>query len=314
MRKLRTMHLFAGAGGGILADLLLGHQPVCAVEINEYCQQVLSARQADGTFPWFPIFADVTKFDGRPWRGAVDVVCGGFPCQDISAAGNGDGIDGERSGLWREMARIVGEVRPRYVFVENSPLLVGRGLAVVLGDLADMGYDAQWFRLSASDLGAPHQRDRCWLVANDRSRRFCGQGEREVEQQRRAEAIGASAAPGILAHADSVRELQPQGRERDQRRRAGDCGDANDMAHGHGHGHGLQGMVTESQPRNDGRQAGLLGGAGVFPAWPADPADAPESRVGRVVNGMANRSHRLKAIGNGQVPRVVAAAWELLYG
>ena len=299
MRKLRTMHLFAGAGGGILADVLLRHQPVCAVEIDEYCQQVLSARQADGTFPWFPIFADVTKFDGRPWRGAVDVVCGGFPCQDISATGNGDGIDGERSGLWREMARIVGEVRPRYVFVENSPLLVGRGLAVVLGDLADMGYDAQWFRLSASDLGAPHQRDRCWLVANDRSRRFSGQGEREVEQQRRAEAIGASAAPGILAHADSVRELQPQGRERDQRRRAGDCGDAKDMAHGHGHG--LQGMVAESQPRGHGRPPGLLGGAGVLPAWPADPADAPESRVGRAFDGMAEGVHVSGASAKGGV-------------
>ncbi|MGQ9984709.1 DNA cytosine methyltransferase, partial [Pseudomonas aeruginosa] len=78
---------------------------------------------------------DVRTFDGRPWRGLVDVVSGGFPCQDISAAGNGAGIYGERSGLWREMARIVGEVRPRFVFVENSPLLVRRGLAVVLGDL-----------------------------------------------------------------------------------------------------------------------------------------------------------------------------------
>lgn len=164
MRKLRTMHLFAGAGGGILADLLLGHQPVCAVEINEYCQQVLSARQADGTFPWFPIFADVTKFDGRPWRGVVDVVSGGFPCQDISIAGKGAGIDGERSGLWREMARIIDEVLPRFVFVENSPMLVGRGLAVVLGDLASMGFDARWGVLGASDVGAPHERKRIWIV------------------------------------------------------------------------------------------------------------------------------------------------------
>ena len=210
MRKLRTMHLFAGAGGGILADLLLRHQPVCAVEIDEYCQQVLSARQADGTFPWFPIFADVTKFDGRPWRGVVDVVCGGFPCQDISAAGGGSGIDGERSGLWREMARIVGEIRPRFVFVENSPLLVGRGLAVVLGDFADMGYDAQWFRLSASNCGAPHQRDRCWLVA----------------------------------YADRLRELQPQGLERDKRGRVGDSCNAADMAHSHSQ----QRLVPESQP------------------------------------------------------------------
>ncbi len=159
------MHLFAGAGGGILADLLLGHQPVCAVEINEYCQQVLSARQKDGCIPWFPIFADVQKFDGKPWRGLVDVVSGGFPCQDISAAGKGAGIDGERSGLWREMARIIGEVRPRYVFVENSPILTSRGLGTVLGDLAAMGYDAKWGVLGAADVGAPHQRDRIWIVA-----------------------------------------------------------------------------------------------------------------------------------------------------
>ena len=165
MQRLRTLHLFAGAGGGILADLLLGHQPVCAVEINEYCQQVLSARQKDGCLPWFPIFADVTQFDGRPWRGIVDVVSGGFPCQDISAAGKGAGIDGERSGLWGEMARIIGEVRPRYVFVENSPLLVGRGLVRVLADLAEMGFDAQWGVVGADDVGAPHRRERCWIVA-----------------------------------------------------------------------------------------------------------------------------------------------------
>jgi len=284
---VNELHIFAGAGGGILAGQLLGHRCVCAVEFEPYAQAVLVARQNDGTFPPFPIWDDVRTFDGRPWRGVVDVVCGGFPCQDISAAGNGDGIDGERSGLWREMARVVGEIRPHFVFVENSPLLVGRGLAVVLGDLADMGYDAQWFRLSASDCGAPHQRDRCWLVANDRGRRFSGQGEREVEQQRRAEAIGASAAPGILAHADSVRELQPQGRERNERGRIGNRSDAKDMAHGHGHGQ--QRMVAESQSRAHGRQARLLGGEGIFPAWPADPADAPESRVGRVVDELACR-------------------------
>ena len=160
------MHLFAGAGGGILADLLLGHQPVCAVEIDEYCQQVLSARQKDGCLPWFPIFADVTQFDGKPWRGVVGVVSGGFPCQDISAAGKGAGIDGERSGLWGQMARIVGEVRPRYVFVENSPLLVGRGLVRVLADLAEMGFDARWGVVGAADVGAPHRRERCWIVAH----------------------------------------------------------------------------------------------------------------------------------------------------
>ena len=163
---MRTMHLFAGAGGGILADKLLGHTPICAVEVNEYCQQVLAARQADGSLPWFPIFADVVEFDGRPWRGVVDVVAGGFPCQDISAAGKGVGITGARSGLWAHMARIIGEVRPRYAFIENSPLLARRGLDRVLADLAAMGFDARWGIVSAAEVGAPHKRDRIWIVAD----------------------------------------------------------------------------------------------------------------------------------------------------
>ena len=165
MQRLRTLHLFAGAGGGLLADVLLGHQPVCAVEIDAYCQQVLSARQEDGCFPWFPIFEDVQTFDGRPWRGIVDVVSGGFPCQDISAAGKGAGITGERSGMWSHMARIIGEVLPRFVYVENSPMLVGRGLALVISDLTALGYDCKWGVLGADDVGAPHERKRLWLVA-----------------------------------------------------------------------------------------------------------------------------------------------------
>jgi DNA (cytosine-5)-methyltransferase 1 len=166
LQRLRTLHLFAGAGGGIFADLLLGHQPVCAVEIDEYCQQVLSARQKDGHLPWFPIFDDVTQFDGRPWRGLVDIVAGGFPCQDISAAGKGAGIEGERSGLWSEFARVIGEVRPRYAFIENSPMLVVRGLDRVLADLAKMGMSARWGVLGAADVGAPHLREGIWIVAH----------------------------------------------------------------------------------------------------------------------------------------------------
>lgn len=164
------MHLFAGAGGGILADILLGHVPVCAVEIEEYPRRVLLQRQADGHLPRFPIWDDVRTFDGKPWRGHVDIVAGGFPCQDISAAGKGAGIDGERSGLWSEMARIIGEVRPRFAFVENSPLLASRGLGRVLGDLAEMGFDARWGVLGADAVGLPHHRSRLWLVADSERR------------------------------------------------------------------------------------------------------------------------------------------------
>ena len=161
---LRELALFAGAGGGVLGGHLLGWRTVCAVEYESHAVEVLVQRQNDGSLPPFPIWDDVRTFDPEPWRGHVDVVSGGFPCQDISAAGKGAGITGERSGLWKEFARIIRGVRPRYAFVENSPLLSNRGLDTVLGDLAAMGYDAAWGVLGAADVGAPHQRDRMWIV------------------------------------------------------------------------------------------------------------------------------------------------------
>jgi DNA (cytosine-5)-methyltransferase 1 len=164
--SLRELALFAGAGGGILGGHLLGWRCVCAVEIEDYPRRVLLARQRDGILPRFPIWDDITTFDGTPWRGRVDVISGGFPCQDISSAGKGAGITGARSGLWSHMARVISEVRPRYVFVENSPLLVSRGLDVVLADLAALGYDARWGVIGACDVGAPHKRDRIWIVAD----------------------------------------------------------------------------------------------------------------------------------------------------
>jgi len=164
--------LFAGAGGGILGGKLLGWRTVCAVEWEPYPASVLCARQNDGLLPPFPIWDDVRTFVGHDWRGVVDVVSGGFPCQDISAAGKGAGIDGERSGMWGQMARIIREVRPRFVFVENSPMLTSRGLGRVLGDLAAMGFDARWGVLGAADVGASHQRDRIWIVADSNKERW----------------------------------------------------------------------------------------------------------------------------------------------
>ena len=163
---MNELALFAGAGGGILGGHLLGWRTVCAVEFAEYPRRVLLARQRDGLLPTFPIWDDVRTFDGKPWRGKVDVVSGGFPCQDISVAGSGGGLDGERSGLWLEMARIIGEVQPAFAFVENSPALTSRGLGRVLGDLAEMGFDARWGCISASSVGAHQRRDRIWIVAN----------------------------------------------------------------------------------------------------------------------------------------------------
>lgn len=163
--QLRELALFAGAGGGILGGHLLGWRTVCAVEIEPYAAGVLVARQNDGVLPPFPVWDDVCTFDGRPWRGRVDVISGGFPCQDISIAGKGRGLEGERSGLWREMARIIGEVRPRYVLVENSPMLTVRGGARVIGDLAEMGYDCRWGIIGGGAVGGVCEGERLWIVA-----------------------------------------------------------------------------------------------------------------------------------------------------
>jgi DNA (cytosine-5)-methyltransferase 1 len=260
---MHELALFAGVGGGILGGHLLGWRTICAVEWEPYAASVLAARQNDGLLPPFPIWDDVRTFDGRPWRGRVDVVSGGFPCQDISVAGKGAGIDGARSGMWAHMARIVGEVRPTFVFVENSPAIITRGLGRILGDLAALGYDCRWTVLGAADVGAPHQRDRFWLVAN----------------------------------ADSLRELQPQGVQPDQWGRPSDCGaqvrdpDRQRLA------------VGKGQSSHDGTQLAPIERADW---WESEPA------VGRVADGVAARVDRLKAIGNGQVPVCAMTAWRLL--
>ena len=167
-----SLHLFAGIGGGLLADIIGGDTiPVCAVEIEQYPANVLKLR-----FPGLAIRDDIRTFradnpecaemfaDLRAVAAEL-VIAGGFPCQDISCAGRGAGIGGERSGLWNEYARILCEIRPRFVFVENSPMLVSRGLGDVLGDLAALGYDAAWGVLSAETLGARHERERIWISA-----------------------------------------------------------------------------------------------------------------------------------------------------
>lgn len=153
---MNELALFAGAGGGILGGHLLGWRTVCAVELDAYARAVLLQRQADGCLPRFPIWDDVRTFDGHQWRGRVQVVSGGFPCTDISRANaNAEGLDGDKSGLWFEMARIIGEVRPDYALVENSPFLVGRGLERVVADLAELGYDARWGVLGATTPAPP---------------------------------------------------------------------------------------------------------------------------------------------------------------
>ena len=265
---MNELALFAGAGGGILGGHLLGWRTVCAVEWEPYPASVLCARQNDGLLPPFPIWDDVQTFDGFAWRGLVDVVSGGFPCQDISAAGKGDGLDGARSGMWRHMARVVSEVRPKYVFVENSPMLTTRGGTRVVGDLAEMGYDCKWTVMGAADVGANHKRDRMWIVG--KSKRKGLEGQRSQPRQQEVSKLGDTST---LAYTSDQGDVWRQWQ-----------------------------LGFAEQEHDSGR--GKTNGGREW--WKAEP------NVGRVVDGVAARVDRLKAIGNGQVPLCAATAWKLL--
>lgn len=157
---MRELHLFAGAGGGILGGMLLGHTCVCAVEIEPYCRKVLLSRQRDGILPKFPIWDDVRTFDGKPWRGLVDVVCGGFPCQRFSSATRGRA---NAEDQWPEMLRVIGEVQPAFVFAEN---VSKRAVEIAGDDLDALDYSSTGAEIRASDVGADHIRKRYWLFAH----------------------------------------------------------------------------------------------------------------------------------------------------
>lgn len=157
---MNELALFAGVGGGLLASRLLGHRVVCAVEIDRYRRSVLIARQMDGSLPPFPIWDDVRTFDGLPWRGRIDLVSGGFPCQAYSSAARGRNIADD---LWPEMRRIVAETAPRYVFAEN---VSRKAIDAAADDLVAMGYSVRCLPLSAADLGGDHLRRRYWLRAH----------------------------------------------------------------------------------------------------------------------------------------------------
>ncbi|MDE2468805.1 MAG: DNA cytosine methyltransferase [Bradyrhizobium sp.] len=164
-RVIPLLDVFSGIGGFSLGlERTGGFRTIGFCEIEPFCRRVLAKH-----WPDVPIFPDIRELDARTWRASgleqPRAICGGFPCQDISAAGAGAGIDGPRSGLWREMARLVGVFRPGVVFVENVPALRSRGLGRVLGDLATLGYDAEWHCIPAAALGAPHGRDRIWVLA-----------------------------------------------------------------------------------------------------------------------------------------------------
>ena len=335
---MRELSLFTGIGGGLLGTKLLGWEPVGYVEWDDYCQRVIKQRIKDGIFPNAPIFSDIRAFnrDGyaAAYQGLVDVISAGFPCQPFSVAGKQAGSDDPRN-MWPATIEAIRLVRPRIAWLENVPGLLSSGyFGTILGDLAESGYDTRWRILSAAEVGAPHKRDRVFILAHaagdlwgasghDGREAPDGAGYREEYTDAESPKSGADKsrirggaerfcegyAAGPVADATNSRASGWQriagddadaGRERGAGRN-GSRPDAWGETVADSHGPRL--AQREGQPGDDGEEQPSVIGSGW---WTTEP------ELGRLANGVPNRVDRLRGAGNGQVPGVVATAWRLL--
>ena len=312
---MNELSLFTGVGGGVLGSKLLGWKTIGYVEINDYCQKIIKQRIKDCILEPAPIFGDIRAFISEgfaaSYTGMVDVISAGFPCQPFSVAGKQQGEDDPRN-MWPETIECIRIIRPRFAFMENVPGLLAHPYARrIFGDLAESGYDAKWRVLSAAEVGAPHQRDRLWIVANSRhgERRDIGIIEKrnytaEVRPRNNHTLIRPSKQSEDVADATS---REDDGRERGNlvketsRRKSinttinpcrKDVSDSDNQ------------RLKEQCIREPLQEK--LAGTGRGGWWESEPA------VGRVAHGVPSRVDRLKALGNGQVPAVAATAWRLL--
>jgi DNA (cytosine-5)-methyltransferase 1 len=296
MRGPAIGSLFSGIGGLELGvEHATGGHVVWQVEKSEFCRSVLAKHYHNAVR-----YDDVCTVGENLAR--VDIICGGFPCQDLSLAGKRAGFAGEKSSLWREYRRVVDLLRPSFVFVENvPPLTTSRGgwdFAEVLGALAALGYDATWDRFRASDVEAPHRRERIFVLAYARG----------IAQQRwEPEWVSGGAVPSVarearegLADADGVREQQPGGASNGGRRRSrnGGEGESPDRL-----ALAVVGRVADGLPRGMDEHR-----------WPAGRGEAQhEWEPPRTEARVPHRKERLMALGNAVVPQVAALAWQVLY-
>lgn len=270
--------LFAGIGGMDLGLERAGMKCVWQVEIDDYARRVLAKH-----WPDVPRYRDVRFFlGGKRWRQAraawqADLICGGFPCQDISNAGRREGISGRRSGLWSEFARVVRLLRPRYVLVENVAALLGRGMERVVGDLALCGYDAEWDCIPCAALGAVHIRNRVFLLAYPNGQFLPSGRDRPVGR------IECKKSP-----AKTYAEL---------------CG-VGTPGIGGGILAGLSNVHHSFRRRHGTPQETVFAGRGGFELsdwWASEPG------MGRVADGVPYRVERCRVLGNAVVPQV--AEW-----
>lgn len=280
---MNELSLFSGAGGGLLGTKLLGWKTIGYVEKDPYCQEVLKARIKDGCLDAAPIFGDIKRFVaegyGFSYRGLVDVVTAGFPCQPFSVAGKRKGKDDERN-MWPETIRVIHAVRPKYCLLENVPGLLNSGFfGTVLGSLAEAGYDAEWAVLGASDVGANHRRKRLWILAYD------NQIRRDVWESEGKGIYGNETRNEADSGGEVLADTGQPGLQESTRPK-------------------FKSIREPKEPSSRSEFGGRTSAQGEW--WSVEP------RLDRVAHGVANRVDRLKAIGNGQVPAVAKTIWGLL--
>lgn len=302
---LYGMDICAGSGIGSAAFEALGFcQTVCYVERDAYCQRLIEQRMQDGWLAPAPIWDDLRTFDGRPWRGIVDFVFGGIPCQPHSLAGKRGGAADERD-LWPDFWRVVCEVGPRLVLVENVPGLLssdgGRAMGRILGDLASGGYDAEWDCIPAQAVGAPHRRDRVWVVAyaggTGRQQESRGPHGNESTDEGRATADlhqpagdGKGLCAGPVADADRSRRAcvgHDAGGDREGRRPGSDCplGSESTLADASRERTYVMAGRAKTPTKRNGNTVGdsceAVADAEVQPVWPGLREGEPAGQWGR---------------------------------
>jgi DNA (cytosine-5)-methyltransferase 1 len=314
---LNYLDLFHGIGGFALGAYWAGmkfENHYCS-DIEPWCQKLYAQR-----FPDSIQLGDITKIDAATLPAGEWIISGGFPCQDISIAGKGAGIHGERSGLWFEYWRLIRDLRPRFAIMENVGMLVHRGLREVLGSLAEIGYDAEWQDIRASDVGAPHRRERIWIVAYPAAERGrmdgmhgmersvswkstdeCSEIDGEIPHASLQLSHGSRPDGGDVADADRS-GLKGKGKitiTETQNKRIGnqglsrnECGDELPIPTDAGS------MRRERTQTDAGGQVRGRGGPGNFQWWSTEPD------VGRLAHGIPHRVDRLRGLGNAIVPQI----------
>jgi DNA (cytosine-5)-methyltransferase 1 len=290
MEEMHGLDLFSGIGGITIA-LNEWVRPIAYCEQDRYAQGVLLSRMASGDIAKAPIWDDVRTLSKRELPCEVDIVYGGFPCQDISVAGNGVGLEGKRSGLFFEIVRLAEEIKPAFIFLENVPAIRTRGLDRVIQELTQVGYDCRWTMLSAKDVGANHKRERWFLLAKSNgigrdSGRDNQQGRQVCLDEERDNSAPLSDGEQSQFDAGAVGEVLADSEISGWQQRYSDTG---------GVGQG----TTPPRKRCGSTDSGW---------WAVEP------NVGRVADGVQNRVDRLKCLGNAVVPLQAKTAFKELMG